>query len=220
MHWFLFCILFITQTTFAFSCADKRPIIQKPIIFNEERIQLTRDYQRKHYGITTKSIEIEPKIIVLHWTDFPTLTQSFAAFYSPRLSSARPELPDKLNVSIHYLVDRDGTIYQLMPDHWMARHVIGLNHYAIGIENVGGVDDEADLTQAQVKSNAFLVCYLKKKYPSIQYLIGHMDYLKFKDTPLWLEQEANYQTDKSDPGKDFMHKVRELTQSLDLQAAP
>ncbi len=55
----------------------------------------------------------------------------------------------------------------------MARHVIGLNHYAIGIENVGGVEGALELTEAQVQSNAYLVRYLKNKYPTIQYLIEH-----------------------------------------------
>ncbi len=36
------------------------------------------------------------------------------------------------------MVDRDGTRYRLMPETYMARHVIGLNYYSIGIENVGG----------------------------------------------------------------------------------
>ena len=67
-----------------------------------------------------------------------------------------------------------------MPETWMARHVIGLNHYAIGIENIGGIDGKDDLTEAQVKANAFLVCFLKNKYPEIKYVIGHNEYLNFK----------------------------------------
>lgn len=63
------------------------------------------------------------------------------------------------------MVDRDGSIYQLMPEKWMARHVIGLNHYAIGIENVGGINGKDDLTDAQARANAFLVCYLKGNIP-------------------------------------------------------
>jgi len=92
----------------------------------------------------------------------------------------------------------------------MARHVIGLNHYAIGIENVGGIDSKDDLTEAQTKANAFLVCYLKKKYPEIKYVIGHNEYLNFKNTPLWLEKDPNYQTDKDDPGPDFLRRVMKL----------
>src|SRR5580693_7225904 len=60
-------------------------------------------------------------------------------FSHTRIEAARPELQreGELNVSAHFLVDRDGTIYRLMPETWMARHCIGLNRVAIGIENVG-----------------------------------------------------------------------------------
>lgn len=210
------CIVFIFmiclyQNALAFSCDEQRPIIQKPIVFDKTRIELTRDYQREHYGIDSDSIEIEPKMIVVHWMSVATLEQSLRSFDSPTLKY-RPDLPGLLNVSAHYLVDRDGKIFQLMPDNWMARHVIGLNHYAIGIENVGGVNDNPDLTEEQAQSNAYLVCYLQKKYPKIAYVIGHMDFLDFKNTALWLEKDPNYQAVKHDPGVAFMDRIKQLSQ--------
>ena len=208
--------LFLSASVHAFSCYDWQPIQQKPIQFGKERISLTRQYQRSHYGINSKSIEIEPKMIVLHWTCIAKLDVTFRVFDSsafPELSPRRSELPDDLNVSSHFLVDRDGTIYQLMPETWMARHVIGLNHYAIGIENIGGIDGKDDLTDEQAKANAFLVCYLKKKYPEIKQIIGHNEYLKYKKTALWMEKDPNYQKDKTDPGPTFVNKVKQLIAS-------
>ncbi len=149
----------------AFSCHDAQIIHKAPIQFDKERIALTQQYQLTHYGINTQSIEIEPKMIVLHWTCIPTLKATLRIFHPPTFPQSSPrikELPGNLNVSSHFVVDRDGSIYQLMPENWMARHVIGLNHYAIGIENIGGVDSKDDLTDAQVRANAFLVCYLKR----------------------------------------------------------
>lgn len=205
---------FFSTVVSAFSCHEPQAIKRKPIDFGKERIALTRKYQLTHYGIDSASIEIEPKIIVLHWTCLPTLELAYRVFNPasfPASSPRRTELPDDLNVSSQFLVDRDGTIYQLMPDNWMARHVIGLNHYAIGIENVGGVNGQDDLTEAQVKANAFLLCYLKKKYPGIQDVIGHNEYLKYKNTPFWLEKDPSYQKDKTDPGPNFVKKVKILT---------
>lgn len=210
------CLFFLSPLVHAFSCYDAQPIHQTPIQFNKERIALTRQYQLTHYGIDSKSIEIEPKMIVLHWTSIPTFAATFRVFNTPTFPKNSPrikELPDRLNVSSHFVVDRDGKIYQLMPELWMARHVIGLNHYALGIENIGGINDKDDLTEAQVKANAFLVCYLKKKYPTINYVIGHNEYLKFKKTSLWLEKDPTYQTDKKDPGPSFVAKVMSLTSS-------
>ncbi|KTD06691.1 amidase [Legionella gratiana] len=213
MKLFLFCLFFISTQGHAFSCYTPQKIHKAPIQFNEERIALTRQYQLTHYGIDSKSIEIEPRMIVLHWTCIPTFKATFRVFNSPTFPQNSPrikELPGNLNVSSHFLVDRDGRIYQLMPETWMARHVIGLNHYAIGIENVGGINGKDDLTEAQVKANAFLVCYLKRKYPQIKYVIGHNDYLNFKNTSLWLERDPNYQTDKEDPGPFFLQRVMKL----------
>ncbi|MBI2785658.1 MAG: N-acetylmuramoyl-L-alanine amidase [Legionella longbeachae] len=210
----LFVLLLLTNSLgHAFSCNSPQKIHKSPIQFNEERIALTRQYQLIHYGINSKSIEIEPKMIVLHWTCIASLKATFRIFNPPTFPQNSPritELPGNLNVSSHFLVDRDGSIYQLMPENWMARHVIGLNHYAIGIENIGGIDGKDDLTEAQTKSNAFLVCYLKKKYPNIKYVIGHNEYLNFKNTSLWLELDPNYQTDKEDPGPDFVKRVMKL----------
>lgn len=206
----------ISSLSYGFSCYDPQEIIQKPIQFDKQRQKLTRLYQLTHYGIDSQSIDIEPKIIVLHWTCIPSLNVTFRVFDSPSLpqnSVRRNDLPGDLNVSSHFVVDRDGRIYQLMPETWMARHVIGLNHYAIGIENIGGIDGKDDLTDAQTKANAFLVCYLKNKYPQIKDLIGHNEYLRYKNTPLWLERDPNYETTKTDPGLSFVNKVKQLIAS-------
>lgn len=206
-------IFFYCSLLYPFSCHDPQPITQRPIQFDAQRISLTREYQRTHYGIDSQSIEIEPKMIVLHWTCIPNLAVNFRVFNPsalPQYSERRSEIPGDLNVSSHFLVDRDGHIYQLMPELWMARHIIGLNHYAIGIENVGGIDGQDDLTPEQIKANAFLVCYLKKKYPQIQHVIGHNDYAAYRNSALWLEKDPNYYTDKSDPGPSFLKKVNAL----------
>jgi N-acetyl-anhydromuramyl-L-alanine amidase AmpD len=213
MKIFISFLLFANTLAHAFSCNDSQVIHKSPIQFDQERIALTQQYQLTHYGINSRSIEIEPRMIVLHWTAIASFKATFRVFNSPTFPANSPrikDLPGTLNVSAHFVVDQDGSIHQLMPDNWMARHVIGLNHYAIGIENIGGMDDKDDLTEAQVKANAFLVCYLKKKYPDIKYVIGHNEYLQFKNTPLWLEVDPNYQTDKHDPGPFFVKKVMRL----------
>lgn len=119
-----------------------------------------------------------------------------------------------MNVSAHFLVDRDGTIYQLMPDNWLARHTIGLNHLALGVENIGG--PRHPLTEQQLEANAWLVRRLVSKYPAIRFLIGHHEYLRFRDTPLWEEHLAAYETKKQDPGVEFMQRLRQQVQDLHL----
>ncbi|ASV32205.1 N-acetylmuramoyl-L-alanine amidase [Maribacter cobaltidurans] len=202
------------------SCGAVNSIVDQPITFDEERKILTLEYLSERYGLIKDSPEIEPKMIVLHWTVISTFEESFEAFDPPTLPNSRPDINSAgaLNVSSQFMVDRDGTIYRLLPETTMARHVIGLNHCAIGVENVGG-DKNQPLTKAQVKANIWLVRYLAEKY-DIDYLIGHYEYTKFEDHPLWLEQDEGYRTQKTDPGTDFMKKVRNAVKDLNFKPLP
>ncbi len=202
-----------------FACGTSHKIVDKPVIFDEERMQLTKEYLATRHGLIQDTPTIVPKMIVLHWTVIPTMQQTFDVFNPSKLPS-RPDLAtaSSLNVSSQFLVDRDGTIYRLMPETNMARHVIGLNHTAIGVENVGGTGD-LPLTKAQIKSNIRLVKYLSKKYP-VEYLIGHYEYTNFEGHELWLETDDGYRTEKNDPGEDFMAAVKKGTEKLNLKSAP
>lgn len=198
-------------------------IIDKPIEFGPERIAMTKEYIRSHYGKDVESIEITPKIILLHWTAEMDFDRSFKRLQPEKLLSDRKDIvqASALNVSSQFMVARDGTIYRLMPENWMARHVIGLNYSSIGIENVGGKDNKTDdLTPAQRKANIDLVMYLKAKYPSIEYLVGHHEYQQMESTSLWLEKDKGYRTVKSDPGEKFMSEIREAVKCLKLKAPP
>jgi len=212
-NYLLLTILFV-------SCTTTKTIIEHPITFNDERKILTLEYLENRYGLDQDTPQIVPKMIVLHWTVIPTFEKSFEAFNPVSLPNWRPDIKDVsgLNVSSQFLVDRDGTIYRLLPETTMARHVIGLNHCAIGVENVGGTDD-LPLTKAQLKSNIWLVRYLKDKY-DIDYLIGHYEYTLFENHPLWLEKDAGYRTKKTDPGPDFMLEVRKAVNNLDFKELP
>lgn len=194
-------------------------IISKPIDYSQERIRLSLEYLKSHYNIVQSSPAISPKIIVLHYTAGGTVETNYKYFNKTHLESARNILKKQstLNVSSQFIVDRDGTIYQLMEPNMFARHTIGLNYCAIGIENIGSKSQP--LTEKQVSANAQLVRYLSKKY-SIEYLIGHSEYGAFRGSKLWKETDPNYFTAKEDPGKDFMKKVRLLITDLHLKDKP
>ena len=83
-------------------------------------------------GVETHLLR-DPKVIVEHFT---------ASTRSPRVQHlrrqrARRELGERPGVCAHFVVDRDGTIHQLVSLRFMCRHTVGLNHIAIGIEHVG-----------------------------------------------------------------------------------
>ena len=194
-------------------------IIDRPIIYDSTRNSLSLQYLKERHGLEQTEPILTPKMIVSHWTAIPTLEGSFNAFNPVMLPSFRKELKgvSPLNVSIHFLVDRNGTIYRLMPEKLMARHVIGLNWCALGIENVGD-GNKFPLTEAQLQANIFIVKYLKKKYKTIEYLIGHHEYTLFQNTPLWKETNPNYRTGKTDPGDEFMEKLRKGVRKLGLKS--
>ncbi|MCW9026100.1 MAG: peptidoglycan recognition protein family protein, partial [Thiovulaceae bacterium] len=178
-------ILLITIALYAYA----QNIIETPIKFSDHRVELTKSYIKAHYGIDAKDIKIVPKIILIHHTAIDSFEESLSRFMEEKLPSLRADISSAgaVNVSTHFMVERNGTIHQLMPLNFMARHVIGLNYNSIGIENVGGADGENNLTDAQLKSNIFLVKYLKKKFDSIEYLVGHYEYRCFENHELWLE---------------------------------
>jgi len=195
-------------------------IVDKPIVFDQERIRLTQEYMRKHYGIVQNDITIKPQAIVLHYTAINSFESTWNYFNHTRIEAERAALQkeSELNVSAQFLVDRDGTIYRLMLENWMARHCIGLNHVSIGVENVGD-DKDFPLTEAQVDADAALVRYLAARFP-IVYLLGHQEYRRMEKTPLFYEAVPGYRTEKSDPGEEFMRRVREKVADLHLKAPP
>lgn len=212
---FTFCVLGV----FLASC--NRPtfrIFEKPVVFDEVRKELSIQYLKERYGIETNSPSIEPRMIVIHWTAIPTLESSYNAMNPAILPGSRTALTSasRLNVAAHFLIDRDGTIFRQLPDTAFARHVIGLNHCAIGVENIGS--REAPLTRAQLQANMDLVRYLKRKHSGIEYVIGHYQYTEFENHPLWVEIDDNYRTGKSDPGVQFMKRLHRGLADLGLKS--
>jgi N-acetylmuramoyl-L-alanine amidase len=161
-------------------------------------------------------LAIAPRAIVLHYTAGGSAKATRAYFDRPRIEASRRTLAraGAVNVSAHFVVDRDGTIYRLQPETRFARHCVGLNHLAIGIENVGD-EDRYPLTDAQVASNAALVRDLAARFP-ITHLLGHHEVSRFRDHAYYVELDRSYKVDKGDPGRVFMAKVRAHVADLGL----
>jgi len=201
-----FILLFLCAT--ALLVAQK--IEQTPIDFGKIRIELTKSYIKEHYKLDVQDISITPKIIFIHYTGIDDFKTSLSHFKSAILLTDRPDIVKAgiVNVSAHFMVERDGTIHQLMPLDFMARHVIGLNYSSIGIENVGGENHKENLTVEQLISNIWLINYLKKEFDSLEYVAAHSEYPCFEKSPLWLEVDKSYRTEKKDPGSKFMKDLR------------
>jgi N-acetyl-anhydromuramyl-L-alanine amidase AmpD len=190
---------------------DPKAIVRD--VFTPERLKLTAEYDRIHYGLNSSDLK-DPQMIVLHYTAFHTLQESLRFFEPSRLDTvSRADIKSggAVNVSAHYLVDRDGTVYQLASENVVCRHIIGFNYTAIGIENVGSGAD--DLTVKQAESDAALIRRIKERHPGIGYLIGHQEYqdASLPHFKLYREKENSYRfTPKHDPGSWFLNCVRGL----------
>ena len=204
-------LLLLVNVTLLIAQIDDTPleIIDIPIM-NQDRYDLMKDYAQKHYGLDHANL-ISPKIIVIHYTAIATLGQSLVAFQKTNIAKHRDKLISYglVNVGTHYLVDQEGKVYSLMPTTLMARHTIGFNHTSIAIENVAL--DGGKLTDKQIRANAKLVQMLLLKHPSIDYLIGHHEYMN-QTMPHFIYFKAEIPeykpTIKIDPGFEFMRRLR------------
>lgn len=198
---------------------DHLMVERSPLDLTDERVELTVDYLRQHVDPAITTPLLKPRAIVIHWTGLGSLESTLRTF-APTHLSGRPELAKGgvLNVSSHFVVDRDGSIYQLLPEIFVARHTIGLNQAAIGIENVGGPN--LPLTEAQLKADESLIRSLVKQFPEINYLLGHFESPRMKSTALWRELVTGYATKKEDPGQEVMRVLRKRLNDLPLQSPP
>ena len=202
------------------------PSITPWLLPNEDKRQaLTQLYIAQHCGVPCEQANglypatMIPKAIVVHWTASSTAQSAWNTFAQATLSG-RTDLTSggSLNVSAHYLVDRDGTIYELLPPTRIARHCIGLNHIAIGIENVGD-GTKYPITAEQVKANVNLIKALANKYP-ITHLIGHHEHNAMETHPYFQELNPKYRTTKIDPGNEIMTQIRAGLTELNLEGPP
>lgn len=196
-------------------------IVDSPIRYDQARIDLTVAYRREHETPEATDQLIIPRAIVVHFTGGGSHAGTFNYFdrLTVEAGRARTAAAGAVNVSAHFIVDRDGTIYRLMPETWFARHCIGLNHVAIGIENVGD-GQRWPLTPEQIAANAWLVRDLVARYPTITHLLGHHEYRRMEGHPYFVERQPRYRNRKPDPGASFMRELRAEVADLALAEPP
>jgi N-acetylmuramoyl-L-alanine amidase len=151
----------------------KPHIVWKPIPFGATRKAETARYAQRHYGI--HSYVLRPKVIVEHSTATTSFSSAYNTFAADVPDAELHQLP---GVCAHFIVDRDGTIYQLVRLNVMCRHTVGLNYVAIGIEHVGTSDAEILANRAQMRASLALTAWLMSRYGiALKNVIGHNESL-------------------------------------------
>ena len=133
-----------------------------------------RAYSRRHYGVAEVALR-RPKVIVEHYT--ASTTSRRRSTRSPR-NAPDVEFGELPGVCAHFVVDRDGTVSQLVSLRWRCRHTVGLNDVAIGIEHVGVSDADVMGRPAQLDASLRLTRWLQARYGiAAGNVIGHAESL-------------------------------------------
>jgi beta-N-acetylhexosaminidase len=152
----------------------KPHIVQRPIPFGAARRAETAQYAKRHYGLDTWRL-VHPRVIVEHYTAGPTFASAWNTFAS---DAPDAELHERPGTCAHFVIDRDGTIYQLVPLSTICRHTVGLNWTAIGIEHVGTSDAGILRDPRQLAASLRLTLWLMARYGiSLPNVIGHAESL-------------------------------------------
>ncbi len=153
---------------------DVKPaIVWKKIPFGAKRKRQMAAYSLRHYGERTWRLA-DPQVIVEHYTAGTSFDSAWNHFAANGL-----HLGEKPGVCAHFLIDTDGTIYQLVNLGIRCRHAIGMNWTAIGIEHVGtnadDILDDADMMRASLRLTAWLML----RYGiAVGNVIGHAETLE------------------------------------------
>jgi N-acetylmuramoyl-L-alanine amidase len=159
--------------TISLAVAPQPHIVWKPIPYGPKRKAEMAAYAAKHYGI--HSWRLHPKVIVEHYTASNSFSAAWNAFAA---DTPDPELGELPGTCAHFIVDRDGTIYQLVRLNVMCRHTVGLNYVALGIEDVGTSDAEILHNRAQLRASLALTAWLVGRFHiRIRNVIGHNESL-------------------------------------------
>jgi beta-N-acetylhexosaminidase len=162
--------------------------VAKPIPFGQERRADMAAYAQRHYGIDDYRLR-DPKVIVEHYTvtsSFPPVFDLFSR------NVPDPELHELPGICSHYVIDRDGTVYRLVPTTIMCRHTVGLNWTAIGIEHVGQSDAQVMGNRRQLAASLRLTRALQGRFGiATRNVIGHNE---SRESPYHRERVARLRT--------------------------
>ncbi len=150
-------------------------VVQHRIPYPQHRRDEMAAYAKAHYG--TRTSTLTPTAVVLHFTESDSVAGVISYF-----SQDSPNMGVLPGVCSHYLVAKDGTVYQLVSTDLMCRHTVGLNHRAVGIEVIQSTQghssawaDQQILNRpAQMRSLLLLVAMLQDKYAiATTHVYGH-----------------------------------------------
>ena len=176
---------------------SKPKITFDPISYSKARKRQMANYSKRHYGRREWKLT-DVRAIVLHYTAGSTYSSAWNLF-----DANTPSLGEKPGTCAQFIVDQDGTIYQLTRLSVRCRHTIGLNHLSIGIEMVQPDLGDPNKTakailsrKKQANAAVHLAAWLKDRYGvDMSNVIGHgmaNDSPLFKDKQGWVNDHVDW----------------------------
>jgi N-acetylmuramoyl-L-alanine amidase len=143
-------------------------------------------YSKHHYG-QYKWRLANPKLIVEHYAAAGSISAIYNTFAPDRPDVEFHQLP---GVCAHFAVSATGGIYKFVPISIRCRHVVGLNHVAVGIEHVGFSDQDILGRPAQLNASLRLTQWLRCRLGlPINQVIGHNESLS---SPFYRELDPRF----------------------------
>jgi len=154
----------------------KPPIVADPVPYGTARKQQMAAYSKRHYGAAQATWVLKPKAVVLHYTAGGSYSSAHNYF-----SGNTANLGELPGVCAHFIIDKDGKIYQQLALGIRCRHTIGLNYAAVGIEFVQEAGsgptwatNQIFNRSKQINAGLRLVRWLKWKYKMpTRNILGH-----------------------------------------------
>ena len=176
------------------------------------------DYFERHYR--TSTLTFTPKAIVMHYTATHSLEDTLNIF----INGAEYDEADGGilfgHLSVHYVIDKDGTIYKTLPLNRKCRGAYGVNHVAISIEMVAMNEEELLQQKETLEASFKLVRYLMAEFKIPEKMVwGHYhvsdglysnstvkDYYTDYGDSIWPDCYPDSAL-RFDPGKTYMKKL-------------
>lgn len=197
------------------------PVIKKKLLPCEKWEREYKEYFKRHYH--DDSLDLVPKAIVMHYTASNSFSSAWNTFYNGANYDDGDVGVIFGHLSVHFIIDRDGTIYQTLPLNRRCRGAYGVNNVALSIEMVGASENSVLSDKNLMDSSFRLVAWLMDKYNiPLQKVYGHYEVAAGKKyVPEYVDYGDSRSPDsyppafgRSDPGHTYMKKLRDYLKSL------
>jgi N-acetylmuramoyl-L-alanine amidase len=169
-----------------------------------------REYFQQYYR--DSELSLKPGMIVLQFSGTENFSRLWHTFVNGGTYDGK-----KGHLSVHYIIDKDGSIYELMPPNRRVRGTYGVNHVAITVSLIGRNEQEIIDNNRQMRTSFALVRWLMNQHriPK-EKVLAHTEvavgkelvpeYTDFYDTKYPNHYPPNSQT--RGPGRAYMFKLR------------